>query len=379
MKKILFTILILATSATHAEVSFAPYGFIKASAIYADHALGSFNNINLSAPTYAVARTRDQDENSRTSFQTAQSRLGVVVKKSDALSGRFEFDFIDFSKSSPTTQMVPRVRRAVVTYKGDNWSADIGQDWDLFSPTNAYTYDIVGMYFNAGNTGFQRQQAQFHKLIDSWELSAALGMAAANPGVSDTDLEYSNAPTYALRAQNTKGSTKYGVSGIYSRLKYASVDNSRHESWGTSAYVEREVASYGLKAEVFYGQNLGNLGTLSLARGTATTDLKEYGGFVSGQKALENGWKVFGGVGMDQIENKKDLLPFALTATGSVGPSTTGIRRNFLSRLGVEKLIEQDFTWVFELSRYETNSKLAANEYKTLVAHSLETGILWKF
>lgn len=379
MKKILLATLALVSLTTHAEVSFAPYGFIKASAIYADHGLGSFNNINLSAPTFAVARTRSQDENSRTSFQTAQSRLGVVVKKSDALSGRFEFDFIDFSKSSPTTQMYPRVRRAVVTYKKDAWTTEIGQDWDLFAPTNPYTYDIVGNYFNAGNTGFQRQQLQVHRLIDTWEFSGAIGMATSNPGVADTDLEYSNAPTYALRLQNAHDSMKYGVSSIYSRLKYATVDNSRHESWGANAYFEREVSDWGLKAEAFYGQNLGNLGTLSLARGTATSDLKEYGGFLSLQRILSEDLKVFGGVGYNQVDNKQELQAFALTTTGSIGPATTGLRRNFVTRLGVDKTIEKDFSWVLELSRYETNSKLAASEYKTLVAHSIESGILWKF
>ncbi len=65
---------------------------------------------------------------------------------------------------------------------------------DRCSPTTAYTYDIVGLYFLAGNTGFMRQQAQYLKTVGTWEFAVALGMAGNNPGVTDNDLELGKSP-----------------------------------------------------------------------------------------------------------------------------------------------------------------------------------------
>ena len=375
----LFILLLISPRLFAQELQITPYGFIKASVTGADHALASFSNINLSAPTLAIARTRAIDENSRSSFQVAQSRFGATITKSEKVSGRFELDFIDFGKSSPTTQMVPRVRRALVTYKGEGFHLDIGQDWDLFSPTTAYTYDIVGLYFNAGNTGFQRQQLQYHRNLSAWQLSAALGMAGNNPGTADADLEIANSPTYSIRAKHTAGNWIYGYSGIYSRINFATSNDRWTEAYGNNLFFERETPSFGIKAELFQGQNLANIGALSLARATATHDVREWGGFVSMQVPVNENNKIFGGVGCDRIDNKGSIAAANISATGVVNNNATGARTNFLSRIGLDHQIEKDFSWLIELSRYETSSKLSASSYQTYITHALETGILWKF
>ena len=77
MKKFLLPIVLASTSLSAATLNgfdVTAYGFLKASAMYADHALSSYNNINMSAPTSAAARTRPQDKTSRMSFQAQQSR-----------------------------------------------------------------------------------------------------------------------------------------------------------------------------------------------------------------------------------------------------------------------------------------------------------------
>ena len=102
------------------------YGFLRASSIYSSEALASYNNINLSAPTHAATRTASTDKKGRLSFQTQQSRVGFKLKKGDQLSAKPEFDFIDFAKSSSTTQMNPRVRIAAVTYAWENQKVVIG-------------------------------------------------------------------------------------------------------------------------------------------------------------------------------------------------------------------------------------------------------------
>jgi hypothetical protein len=361
----------------------APYGFLKASAMYSDKALASYNNINLSAPTHAVAETRPQDKTSRFSLQTQQSRIGTTIAK-DKLSARFEFDFIDFNKSSPTTQMNPRVRIASMTYAWDNNKVIIGQDWDLFSPTTTFTFDYVGLYFLAGNSGFMRQQAQYLKTLGDWELGAALGMAGNNPGASDTDLELGKSPTYALRLARALKDGRIGLSAIYSTLHFnqtTTAPSSAQDAYGYNAFYEQKVGSFNIKSEAYYGQNLANLGALTLARGTAGANVREYGATLTGQYLMNETQTIFGGVGMARIDNKANLVPFNIPSTGTSANviSAPGVRSNFLVRAGYEHKVTPDLSWLSEISRYETDSKLANNEYKSKTAYSLESGIQLRF
>jgi hypothetical protein len=366
-----------ATAASVNGFDIAAYGFVKSSAMYADKALASYNNINLSAPTHAVAQTRPQDKTSRFSFQTQQSRIGTTLTKENILT-RLEFDFIDFSKSSPTTQMNPRVRIASVTYTwGNNNKVIIGQDWDMFSPVTSYTFDYVGLYFMAGNTGFMRQQAQYLKTVGDWEYGAALGMAGNNPGVTDADLELGKSPTYSGRITRKLTDGRIGVSAIYSTLHYSTSNNSTRDAYGYNAFYEQKHGSFLVKSEAYFGQNLSNLGTLSIGKGTNTTNVKEYGGTLTGQYILNEFQSVFGGVGLAKIDNKSELTPFTLPASGVI--SAPGVKSNFLSRVGYEYKVTPDLSWLSELSRYETASKLSDNQYQLNIAYSMETGIQLRF
>ena len=47
-------------------------------------------------------------------------------------------------------------------------------------------------------------------------------------------------------------------------------------------------------------------------------------------------------------------------------------------RAGWEYKVTEDFSWISELSRYETTTKLTAN-YQTNIATSVETGIQLRF
>lgn len=354
------------------------YGFVKASSMYSDHALGSFNNINFSAPTHAVARTNKQDKTSRMSFQTQQSRVGVNLKKGNNLTSKLEFDFIDFNKSSPTTQMNPRVRIASVTYEWGNNKVIIGQDWDLFSPVTSFTFDYVGLYFLAGNTGFLRQQAQYLKDLGKWELGAALGMAGNNPGTIDGDLELSKSPSYAGRATyKINEKSRIGLSGIYSQIKYQS-NSTTHESYAGNAFYEQNFGVLTVKSELYYGQNLANLGALSIGKGTSDKNVKEYGGTLTAHYQVFEKNFIFGGVGMARIDNKSELPSFAHTPTTS--PITNpGIRENILTRVGWEYRITDDFSWLSEVGRFQTVSKLSDNKYQHNISTSLETGIQLRF
>ena len=386
MKKILVpTLALLATASASAATmngfDLTPYGFLKASAMYTTEGLASYNNINLSAPTHAVAQTRSQDATSRMSFQTQQTRAGVNLKKGEQLSAKFEFDFIDFNKSSPTTQMVPRVRLASVTYAWDNKRVIIGQDWDLYSPVTSYTFDYVGLYFLAGNTGFMRQQAQYLEQHGNWEFGAALGMAGNNPGTVDSDLELGKSPTYALRATRKIQDGRVGVSGIYSRITFnetTAVPKKTTDSYAGNVFYEQLLGKLSLKSEAYYSQNLANIGSLAIGKGTSTGNAKEFGGTLTATYAIRDNQNIFGGAGLAKMDNRSELAPFVLNGTTNT-ITAPGIASNFLTRVGWEYKITPDFSWLSELSRYETESKIADNKYQTNIVYGLESGIQLRF
>src|SRR5687767_12892642 len=74
-----------ATAASLNGFNLTAYGFIKASAMYTNKGLVSFNNINLVGVTHAAPQTRNQDKTSRFSLQAQQSRIGTVLKKENIL------------------------------------------------------------------------------------------------------------------------------------------------------------------------------------------------------------------------------------------------------------------------------------------------------
>lgn len=352
------------------------YGWIKAGAIASSESLASFNNANQSAPTQAAPRTSDLSSASRLSFQTQQSRIGAYLKKDEIFTGRLEVDFFDSNKASPTTQMNPRLRIASITYKNESYRLILGQDWDLFSPVNGFTVSHVGMYFMAGNSGFIRQQLQVLKDLNDWELGAALGMAGSNPGIAEGDLEATKSPSYSLRGSYKLKGGRLGLSGIYSTLKYSEISNARHDAYGMSAFYEQGFEEFSIKSEIYMGQNLSNLGSLTLGKGTAASDIEEFGGMVSFLKKVDskNGW--YAGVGYAQILNPSDLEALSFNASRVV--VNPGVKRNFLLRFGWEYKLSDDVAWFSEITRFETSYKLPQREQLS-IAGSLESGLQLNF
>jgi hypothetical protein len=384
IKKKLLTALFMtssvASAATVKGFDTSVYGFIRASSQYASGGLASFNNINMTAPTHAVAQTRSKDKTSRLGFQTQQTRIGTLLKKED-ITAQLEFDFVDFNKSSPTTQMVPRVRLANVAYVWDNQKVVIGQDWDIFAPVNAYTYNYVGNYFLSGNVGFMRQQVQYLKTMGSFELAGAVGLANSNPTVTDGDVETGKSPSYAFRATQKLDKGRIGVSAIYAHLKYTTGKQLSHDAYGGNFFYEQEFSNFGIKAEAYYGMNMANLGLLSIGKGTASQDVREFGGHLTGTFKLGEKLSTFGGFGIAKGDNRSEIAPFAPQGTGLDTSAITspGIRQNFVSRIGIDYKVTEDLSFLTELSRYETNSKLSDNAYKTKVIGALESGIQLRF
>jgi hypothetical protein len=351
-------------------------GFIKAAAIYSDSPMASYQNLNLTAPTHALPASIIREQGSRLSFQTQQTRIGLGMNKGPTI-GRLEFDFVDFSKASPTTQMVPRVRIASITHRWDQYILIAGQDWDLFSPVGGLAFNYIGNYFLAGNTGFMRPQAIIMQNTPNWEMGMAIGMAGANPGLVDADLERGKSPSYAFRWGHLGSNYRLGMSFIYSALAFYEAEPRRRDAHGQNIYFEQSFSWGELRSEIYYGQNLANLGTLSLGRGDHEVNVREYGGFISSSVRLNERQSILAGAGFARIDNHMALPPFSMRTDETI--ENLGIRENQVTRIGHEYRINDDLSVNTEATRFKTVSKIAQGLYKRSFAHTIETGLLLRF
>lgn len=356
-------------------MEFRPYGFIKLSTLVSSSGVGSSNAFNQAASTQASPHLKNIDDDSRLTFQAQQSRIGFLISRSKEIQGKFEFDFVDSAKASPTVQMNPRVRVAAITINQDDYKIIIGQDWDLFSPMSPYSFNSVGNYFMNGNIGFFRQQIQYLSTKGKIDYGMALGLAGPNASAQDTDLEISKSPSYTGRIAYLLENGKIGISGLYTNYKYETVQGPRRDSFGISPYFEKKWGTFELRSEVYYGQNLANTGANALGRGTNDTNAKELGGFVSFYKALEQ-FDLFGGAGIARITNPQEIKELQLNANNTV--TNPGALSNSSIRIGLRKEIFKDVDLLSELTRYETKYKLATGK-QINEAYVIETGVRLTF
>ena len=131
-----------------ADFSPTIYGFVKASTVFSDRAVDSFGRPNSVAYTAAGNPALSPHASRPTnSFQVQQSRIGIKTNNEDNINALVEFDFVDFSKSTPAVASNPSLRRATINFKQDDWTFNVGQDWDLVSPLAPYSYNYIGHYF----------------------------------------------------------------------------------------------------------------------------------------------------------------------------------------------------------------------------------------
>lgn len=218
------------------------------------------------------------------------------------------------------------------------------------------------------------------RTIGQWEVGAALGMAGNNPGVTDADLELGKSPTYAVRLLRNITNGKVGLSGIYSTLHYESTNGASRDSYGANAFYEKKYGALSVKSEAYYGQNLANIGTQGLGKGINTKDVREFGGTLTGIYAFDEAHYVFGGAGVAKAENKSEIAPFSFgTGNNTNVIQNPGVQSNFLGRVGYEYRMTPDFSWISEVSRYETNSKTGDDTYQLNIAYSIESGVQLRF
>lgn len=303
---ILTGVLLSQTVSADTETQFKVYGFLNADVIGSSAALSSFGNTNLSAPVAVAPSSTGDFGRARNSFQVAQSRIGSYLAYGHIL-GRLEIDFIDFTKASPVTQALPRLRIADAEYSFDsNHKITFGQDWDLFSsPAKPFTYNFVGLYFHTGNVGFMRQQIKYLYHSDSdWNLGLAVGLVNKNAGSSDSEIELSGVPTVSvLISKKVSSETEIGITGLGGEVRPGSYSSTPLSTvYGVNSFVSYEVASgFKLHENLYYGQNLASTGTLSLASAATSGDTHEIGASLTMTHPLSEYFAIQGGAGISKV------------------------------------------------------------------------------
>lgn len=182
------------------------YGFIKGNYILSSHSVLSYGRENLVAPNMAKRRVQFDDSQQRSNISVNETRIGFKSELGDKLKGYIEMDFIDFQKSNANVNVNPRLRQATFTYSyNDHLDIFIGQRWDIFSPLNPDTYNIINSLFQTGNVGWMREQIGFNFYQNSkLSFSGALGNTAVNTSAGPSiRLEHNKAPTAALQLKYT--------------------------------------------------------------------------------------------------------------------------------------------------------------------------------
>lgn len=373
----------LFTASAQAELSLKPYGFLIPSVTVSSSGVESFSQPNSSAYTAAGNPVINKSSASSTaSWQVAQSRFGVKLSDSSGVDGMLEFDFIDFTKASPTTAAVPRVRRALVKWQTESgWTYQLGQDWDLASSTVPFTYNFVGHYFETGDIGFMRMQFIGLKKHGDWESGWALGMPTQNSKATSSGVELGQWPTVAFRQTYTGISdVKLGASLIAASFQPSPTASFRAFGGAFKMFAEGKSGETKWMTEGYIGQNTSNLGMLGLGFADYVHPrVREAGVYFSAKHPLSPETRVFGGAGASFVLNPSQMSSADKTTIGATGP---GIEKNFTVRAGVDHDLAKSLVGFAELAYLNTTHHLSSADSSTnpqCDAFVLNTGVMLNF
>ncbi len=345
--------------------AFRPYVTFKPTIIAASAAVESYSQPNATAitaaanPVLAAVSVPDQG---RLTFQIAQSRLGLWFNEKGAVRGQVEIDFIDFTKATPTVASLPRLRIAKFEWAAtDHFLLSAGQDWDLHAPVNPHGINLVGARFLSGNAGFMRQQVKAIGKLGDFELAAAVGMEGVNPTAKDSAFELSGVPTFAVRAAYLVGKGRVGVSGLATSLRFGqgTATDRRTLAGGVSAFADVTFGRTSLRGEFNVGQNMANIGMLTLGFGGAK-DVGEWGGFVSVRHGFTDMHFVYAHAGLMRVLNGDAVRPsysypttpadgsLPALSTAVLAGSGPGIVMNAGATLGYELRLTKNLAFLLE-------------------------------
>jgi hypothetical protein len=373
------------------ENLFRFYGTLTPRFVAATGAMESFSQPNESAVTAAGNPVFSNfPEEARHTFQVAQSRVGFWLNEKGPLKAQLEIDFVDFTKATPTVASLPRLRIAHVDYTFlPGHSVSLGQDWDLHAPLNPHGINLVGALFQAGNSGFMRQQFKYFYTTPSFELGAAVGFPAPNVGPKDAGFEIGALPTLAVRGTYKFGKSRVGVSALATRIpfNFRATDERYAAAFATALFSELAPSdTTNIRVELNFGQNSANLGLLSLAQGRAATDVQELGGYVSVRQVLTGMHAVYGMAGYQKVLDPSKVVPsYDTPATGGATLTGTGpgLLHNGTVRLGYELKPNRRLAFVLEGFLFQSHHRLqaadVANHEAERTSLGLETGAILSF
>ncbi len=352
-----------------------PYALIKPTLVVAGRPVESFSQPNASAVTAAgnpvLAAVRGESDYT---LQVAQSRLGFWFAEGQPVRGQFELDFIDFGKSSPTVQALPRLRIAKVEIAlSDSTVLMAGQDWDLWGSMNPHTIDLVASSFQAGNTGFMRQQVKLIWHNDSLEVGGALGLVGINAGAKALLPEYNGLPSLAVRAALLFGPTgRVGVNAWATQWRFAPNSPTEEKSFAGAVGLYGDltpIERLNVRFEGYWGQNFANTGSLALGTGRSqlnpTTlaaeviDMNEVGGFVSARYGYDDTNALYASFALAKVLNDEDVVPSYSYGTTPLDPapaeslaalsgSGAGMKQNLTVKLGYEYRYNKSLAFLVE-------------------------------
>lgn len=389
-----FTFLIQSSMALASDFSPQFYGFIKASVVGSDGALDSNGFNNMSAPNSAANPVLATQPNwGRSSFQYTQSRFGLKMGQVEDTQALLEFDFMDFQKSTPTTQSLIRVRRALISHHLDeSWRIQGGLDLDLVSPLHPTSFNYVGHYFLSGDLGFMRLQLQAFKKAGNFEHAVALGFPSPNAKNPENGTELSGVPTLALREAVTEGVFYYGISAMVGEVRLNSKLPQKIIPYLANLFFKWSDDTNELNTEAYYGKSLANLNLQSLSYSNSTHQNEEAGAFATLKHKLDANHAIFGGAGISKILGQKDI-PLGYAAPAIAGPTPAGtlfsgaqgpgIRENSTLRLGYEFKPKSTLSYVAELGEFFTTHQLTPADAALWSSHRhatyLEVGMKLDF
>ncbi|MFY0567779.1 hypothetical protein ACN28E_28670 [Archangium lansingense] len=373
------------------ENLFRFYGTLNPRFVLANGAVESFSQPNASAitaagnPVYA-----NFPDDSRHSFQVAQSRVGFWLNEKGPLKAQVEIDFVDFTKATPTVASLPRLRIARVDYSFHSvHTVSLGQDWDLHAPLNPHGINLVGALFQSGNSGFMRQQFKYFYTTPSFELGAAVGFPAPNVTPKDAFLEIGALPTFAVRGTYKFGKSRVGASAIATRIpfNFKAPDERFAAAFAAALFSELSPSEHtNIRVELNFGQNSANLGLLTLAQGRAAEDLQELGGYISVRQVLTGMHSVYGMAGYQKVLEPSKVVPsYDNPPTGSATLSGTGpgMLHNGTVRLGYEIKPIRRLAFVLEGFLFQSHFQLQPADVGNFNANrttlGLETGAILTF
>ncbi len=265
------------------------YGRLRASVIGTTGGPESFTKPTMVAITAAGNHVfANPDVPDATTFQVAQTRVGFKVNEGGQAGGTVEIDFADFGKSTAAVSSKPRLRAAAIDWKPkDGHKLTFGQTWDLYGALQTYHSNWVSNHYYNGQSAFMRHQAMYLYNPEKFEVGVALGLPGLhNNSPAMGNLEGTLLPTLAGRfAWKFGEKSRVGASAIVGNLKYSK--DQRRTSASGLAFFDLNIKKFNFRAEGYFGQNLGNLGALTLSYGSVDADMSEVGGWAAVKYAGE--------------------------------------------------------------------------------------------